>query len=162
MDLYVSQIVPVGVFDSQHLSASYREALGTLYLSLHPNPMTMTEALIHEFQHNKLNALFELDDVLENAFSPLYRSPVRPDPRPLHGVLLAVHAFLPIARLYERMQVDGHAFAAHGSFGTRYRDIVAINQEGAGVVLEHGVPTPIGAGLLDEIRRWDGHYRCRE
>lgn len=162
MDLYVSQIVPVGVFDSQHLSASYREALGTLYLSLHPNPMTMTEALIHEFQHNKLNALFELDDVLENAFSPLYPSPVRPDPRPLHGVLLAVHAFLPIARLYEHMQVDGHPFAAHGSFGARYRDIVAINQEGAGVVLEHGVPTPIGAGLLDEIRRWDGHYRCRE
>ncbi len=162
MDLYIAQIIPVGVFDRQHLSASYREALGTIYLSLHPNPMTMTEALIHEFQHNKLNALFELDDVLENAFSPLYPSPVRPDPRPLHGVLLAVHAFLPIARLYERMQAAGHPFAAHGSFGARFADIVAINREGASVVLEHGVPTSIGGGLLDEIRRWDGHYRCGE
>jgi HEXXH motif-containing protein len=162
MDLYISQIVPVGVFDDQHLSASYREALGTIYLSLHPNPMTMTEALIHEFQHNKLNALFELDDVLENAFSPLYPSPVRPDPRPLHGVLLAVHAFLPIARLYERMRADGHPYAAHGGFGARFDAVVAINREGASVVLEHGVPTSIGAGLLDEIRRWDGHYRCGE
>jgi HEXXH motif-containing protein len=162
MDVYLSQIVPVGVFDTKHLSASYQEAIGTIYLSLHPNPMTMTEALIHEFQHNKLNALFELDDVLENAFSPLYPSPVRPDPRPLHGVLLAVHAFLPIARLYEQMRVAGHPHAEHASFKGRFDDIVAINREGADVVLEHGVPTPIGAGLLDEIRRWDGHYRCGE
>ena len=58
------------VYDTRHLSASYQEALWhrLFHLSLHPNPMTMTEALIHEFQHNKLNALFELDDVLENAF----------------------------------------------------------------------------------------------
>jgi HEXXH motif-containing protein len=160
MELSVSQIVPVGMYDTQHLSASYREALGTIYMSLHPNPMTMTEALIHEFQHNKLNALFELDDVLENAFSPLYPSPVRPDPRPLHGVLLAVHAFLPVARLYEKMREAGHPYAAHASFVARFNDIVGINREGASVVLEHGAPTPIGRGVLDEIRHWDAHYRC--
>jgi hypothetical protein len=153
MSLYVQQIVPVGFFEDRHLSASYREAIGTLYLSLHPGPMTMVEAMIHEFQHNKLNALFENDDVLENAHEPLYPSPVRPDPRPLHGVLLAVHAFLPVARLYERMIAGGTT-----GLDARFRDIVRINREGTDVLLANARPTPVGRGLLDELARWHAHF----
>lgn len=153
MSLYVQQIVPVGFFEDRHLSASYREAIGTLYLSLHPSPMTMVEAMIHEFQHNKLNALFESDDVLENAHEPLYPSPVRPDPRPLHGVLLAVHAFLPVARLYESMIAGGAT-----GLDARLRDIVRINREGTDVLLANARPTPVGGGLLDELGRWHAHF----
>ena len=159
MELYLAQIVPVGAEAERHLSASFREAIGTVYMTLHPNPMTMVEALIHEFQHNKLNALLETDDVLENGFFPLYASPVRPDPRPLHGVLLAVHAFLPVARLYEAMIVRAHPLTAHASFRARLAQIVAINLEGASVVLEHGKPTAIGAELTGEIRLLDAHFR---
>ena len=39
----------------------------------------------------------------------------------------------------------------------RYAQIVKGNHEGASVLLEHGQPTRIGQGLLDEIRRWDQH-----
>jgi HEXXH motif-containing protein len=120
--------------------------------------MTMTEALVHEFSHNKINALFELDDVLENAFSPLYASPVRPDPRPLHGVLLAVHAFLPVARLYERMLEAGHPLAKKPGFIERFARIRQINAEGAEIVLTNGRPTEVGGALLEEIRRWDAYY----
>jgi HEXXH motif-containing protein len=157
MDLYVQQIVPVGFHADKHLSASYREAIGTLYLSLHPNPLTMVEALVHEFQHNKLNALLELDRVLENAHEPLYRSPVRPDPRPLHGVLLAVHAFLPVALLYERMIAAGDARASIASH-RRLREIARINREGTDVLRAHARPTPVGKALLDELFRWDRHF----
>lgn len=159
MDLFVQQIVPVGFDEHKHLSASYQEAIGTIYMSLHPSLMTMTEALIHEFSHNKINALFELDGVLENAFSPLYTSPVRPDPRPLHGVLLAVHAFLPVARLYEKMIDAKHPLAQNTAFLTRYEKIRLINAEGAEVVLGNGRPTEVGKAVLDEIRRWDAYYR---
>jgi len=158
MNLYVHQIVPVGYFDEKHLSASYQEAIGTIYCSLHPSEMTLAEALIHEFSHNKLNALFELDEVLENAWSPLYTSPVRPDPRPLHGVLLAVHAFLPVARLYERMIEEGDAAASSEAFRARYAAIRRINREGAEVLLANARPTAVGEGLLGEIRRWDAYY----
>jgi HEXXH motif-containing protein len=154
MDLYVQQIVPVGFHADKHLSASYREAIGTLYLSLHPNPLTMVEALVHEFQHNKLNALLEIDRVLENAHEPLYRSPVRPDPRPLHGVLLAVHAFLPVALLYERMIAAGDARASD----RRLREIARINREGTDVLRAHARPTPVGKALLEELFRWDRHF----
>jgi HEXXH motif-containing protein len=156
IDLFVQQFVPVGVDAVSHLSASYQEAIGTVYLSLHPRLMTMTEAVIHEFSHNKLNALFEVDPVLTNAFTTLHRSPVRPDPRPLHGILLAVHAFLPVARLYERMIAAGDPRVAGAD--TRYGDILRGNHEGAQVILERGEPTALGAGLVAEIERWDRHF----
>ncbi len=158
IDLFIHQIVPVGWDAEKHLSASYQEAIGTIYLTLHPSLMTMVEAVIHEFSHNKVNALFELDPVIENARDALYASPIRPDPRPLHGVLLAVHAFLPVARLYERMLAAADPLAASPSFRARYAQIRATNHEAADLVLTHGLPTPIGRGLLDEIARWDEHY----
>jgi len=162
IDLFVQQMVPVGYDDHKHLSASYQEDIGTIYLTLHPNLMTMTEAVIHEFSHNKLNALIELDPVLENAFWPLYTSPVRPDPRPLHGVLLAVHAFQPVARLYERMTAVGHPRAQSPDFQRRFAKIRGINHAGADVVLSNGRPTPVGRSLLDEIRRWDDYYGAQD
>ena len=83
---------------------------------------------------------------------------MRPDPRPLHGVLLAVHAFLPVARLYERMMEAGDPEAQNDAFRRRYARIRKINREGAELVLDKGKPTSVGQGLLDEIRRWDEHY----
>jgi HEXXH motif-containing protein len=120
--------------------------------------MTMTEAVIHEFSHNKINALFEIDDVLENAFSPLFKSPVRPDPRPLHGVLLAVHAFIPVARLYEAMREANDPLSRNPSFAARFAKIVEGNHEGMEVLRAHAVPTELGRGVLDELDRWDRHF----
>ncbi len=158
MELLLCQVVPVGWDPVKHLSASYQEIVGTAYLTLHPSRMTLSEALVHEFSHSKLNALFEIDDVLENAWTPLYTSPVRPNPRPLHGVLLAVHAFLPVARLYEQMIAAGDPDAQSGAFRARFAAVRKINREGADLVLAEGRPTAVGQGLFDEIRRWRAHY----
>jgi HEXXH motif-containing protein len=158
--LGLSQIVPVGYHDQRHLSASYREAIGTVYMTLHPDPMTMTEALLHEFQHNKLNAALDLGPFLENAFDELVVSPVRPDPRPLHGVLLAVHAFLPIAELYLRMREAGDPLAASPRFAARFADIVQINHDGLATVLTHARPTAAGARMIAEMTALDRRHRA--
>jgi HEXXH motif-containing protein len=152
MRLLLRLIVPVGYHDQRHFSASYQEAVGTIYMTLHPNIMTMTEALIHEFQHNKINAAFYLDPMLDNAFSPLYKSPVRPDPRPLHGVILAVHAFQPIAKLYEVMTAAGDPLSKNAAFQERFRNIIRMNREGSRTVLENARPTAVGSGLFREMR----------
>ena len=152
MRLVLRLIVPVGYHDQKHLSASYQEAVGTIYMTLHPSLMTMTEALVHEFQHNKINAAFHLDPMLENAFSPLYTSPVRPDPRPLHGIVLAVHAFQPIAKLYELMSAGDHPLSRSPAFQKRFRDIIRMNRAGSQTVLTNGQPTHVGAGLFHEMR----------
>lgn len=161
IDLFVQQVVPVGYHDERHLSASYREAIGTVYLSLHPSRMTMVEAIVHEHSHNKLNALLELDPLLEDAFAPVHRSPVRPDPRPLHGVLLAVHAFVPVAHLYERLIERAHPEAAVPGFDDRFRRIVRSNEEGLSTLLEHGRWTAVGEGVRDELVRWRAHFSPR-
>lgn len=158
LPLFVQQIVPVGYDAEKHLSASYQEAIGTIYMTLHPQPMTMVEALIHEFSHNKINALFELDELLENAWTPLYTSPVRPDPRPLHGVLLAVHAFFPVARLYEMMLANGDPRASHPAFSARYARVRRLNREGCEALLAHARPTEIGKDVFEELARWEAHF----
>jgi HEXXH motif-containing protein len=152
IEVVLQQVVPVGWDKTRHLSASYQEAIGTVYLSLHPNPLTLAEALIHEFSHNKLHALLEQGALLENAFLPLFASPVRPDPRPLHGVLLAVHAFLPVARMYEALVVG------RPELQRRFVEVVAGNREAAATLRAHARPTALGAALLAEIDRWDRHY----
>jgi HEXXH motif-containing protein len=158
IEAVLQQVVPVGWDEERHLSASVQEAIGMIYLSLHPNPMTMAEAVIHEVSHNKLAALFELDPVLENASDERYTSPVRPDARPLHGVLLAVHAFLPVAALYAVMIEVCAPGSDHPAFRRRYDQIVAGNHEGAEVLRAHARPTALGAELLAEIDALDRRF----
>jgi HEXXH motif-containing protein len=154
LDVGLSLVVPVGFDAERHLSASYAEAIGTIYLSLHPRALTLAEAIIHEFSHNKLYALLEHGPLLENAWSPLYGSPLRPDPRPLHGVLLAVHAFLPVARMLESMLSAGT-----GEVERRLRQVAAGNHAGAETLRLHARPTELGKGLLAELLRWDDYFR---
>ena len=151
MRLALQEIIPVGYDDTRHLSASYREAIGTTYLTLHPNVMTMTEAVLHEFQHNKINVASYDVAFLENAFHPLYPSPVRPDPRPLWGILLAVHAFLPVAELYRRMRAGGHPLAADPGFEARLSDIDLKNHEGMEMLRAHARFTPAGVALFADL-----------
>jgi HEXXH motif-containing protein len=153
MRLILRHVGPVGYFDREHLSASYVEATGVVYLSLHPNELTLAEALIHEFQHNKLNLLSSEDAVLVNADHPLFASPVRPDPRPLRGVLLAVHAFQPIVTMYERLVARGGERAE--GLRTRLSEVARTCREGCAVLLPNAIPTDRGRPLLDEIAKYD-------
>lgn len=152
IELALHQIVPVGYDESRHLSASFQENLGTAYMTLHPQRMTLVEAIVHEFSHNKLNALFEIDLVLHNAFEPLFTSPVRPDRRPLHGVLLAVHAFMAVESLYRSLREQDHPVREGPGFDRRLHAITVGNREGL-QTLENAEPTAAGASLLSELRR---------
>lgn len=158
MTTMLQQAIPVGYDDHRHLSASYREAVGTIYLTLHPNIMTMTEAVIHEFQHNKFNAASYSAAFMTNAFYPLYKSPVRPDPRPLWGIMLAVHAFLPVAELYRRMRDAEHEIAAHPEFERRLSDIDLKNHEGMEMLRANASFTPAGRALFDDLERLERRH----
>ena len=158
MSFLLRQIVPVGYFKDRHLSASYREAIGTVYLSLNPNPVTMTEALIHEFQHNKLNMASYADPLLENAFSPLFPSPLRPDPRPLWGVLMGVHAFLPVAEFLRKMRAASHPVALTPDFDKRLSDIDLKNDRAMETLKAHGRWTSAGRGLFDSLEELHGRH----
>jgi HEXXH motif-containing protein len=160
MTFLLRQIVPVGFYKDRHLSASYREGIGTVYLSLIPNPMIMTEALIHEFQHNKLNMASYADPLLENAFSPLYASPLRPDPRPLWGILMGVHAFLPVAEILRKMRAAKHPAASGPAFEKRFSDIDSKNDRAMETLKAHGRWTPVGEKLLGALDALHARHRA--
>jgi HEXXH motif-containing protein len=137
-----TRLIPVGFEPERHLSASYREHVGALYLTLHPRVETLAEAIVHEHQHGKLNLASWHDRLLDNPADELVRSPVRPDPRPLIGVLLAAHAFVPVAVLYRRMAAGGADVQA------RLDAVLASNQEALDVLAAHARPTPLGARVI--------------
>ncbi|MCB9778810.1 MAG: hypothetical protein H6742_09625 [Alphaproteobacteria bacterium] len=146
------RLVPVGFEPERHLSASYREAPGLCYLTLHPDLRTMAEAVVHETQHSRLNALTWLDPVLHNGWTEWTDSPVRPDLRPLMGVLLAVHAFVPVAAMHARMADQGHPLAALPEFAHRRAQVLAGNARGLRILEDKAAPSAAGARLLRDLR----------
>ena len=80
-------------------SASSPQMPGLAYLTLH-SELQVLEALVHETAHHYLFLVQAVRPLVDPAHSVLYRSPLRPDPRPLLGVLLAYHALVYIGSLY--------------------------------------------------------------
>lgn len=148
----LAHVVPVGFLTDRHVSSTYREALGTVYLSLHPDPLIIAEALIHEFQHNKLYLARRKDAILLNAKHSLYRSPVRPDPRPLWGILLAAHAFLPVAAFHRLLRERGHPDAFTPAFEKRLYEIDNKNLEAMKTLRAHARWTEFGTALFEELK----------
>lgn len=151
--LSLRRIVPVGFEPERHLSASYREAPGIAYLTLHPSEHVLAEAIVHETQHGKLNALSWFDPVLRNGHEAWTQSPVRPDLRPLMGVLLAVHAFVPVAAMQRRLADIGHPVATTTEFQHRRAKVMEQNSEGLDTLARLGDWTPLGERLHDDLAR---------
>jgi len=148
----LDRIVPVGYMPERHLSASYREAPGLVYATLCDTPMTLAEAIIHETQHGKLNTLTWLDEVITNGHDVWIDSPVRPDLRPLWGVLLAAHAFVPVSAMYDRLTRLNHPITQEWDrFKVRRAEVIAVNDESVGSVAEHSETTRAGRKLVDEM-----------
>jgi len=151
LSLTLQRLIPVGYHPERHLSASYREAPTVAYLTLHPDPLTLAEAIVHETQHGKLNSLSWLDPVLHNGMTEWTESPVRPDLRPLWGVLLAVHAFVPVAALHARLAEANAPLCARPSFTQRRWEVLDSNRRGLDVLNRLAKPTPSGRRILGEL-----------
>lgn len=146
------RLMPVGFEPERHLSASYRELPGQLYLTLHPSALTLAEAWVHEAQHGRLNRLLLLDPALKNGRTAWTPSPVRPDLRPLIGVLLAVHAFVPVAALHRRLAEAGHPLMVSPEGRARRRLVLESNAHGLAILSERGEWTAAGAQLFADLR----------
>jgi hypothetical protein len=147
------RLVPVGYEAQRHLSASYREAPGLCYLTLHPDLLTMSEAIIHETQHTKANMMSWLDAIIQNGHTCWTESPVRPDLRPLWGVLLAIHAFIPVSAFHHRLAELDHPLAKTAQFDQRRAEVIAGNRHGLTIVMENAKPTKAGQKLIDDMQK---------
>lgn len=148
----VSVIVPLTPRSQTDLiSATSPAAFGAVATSWPPDPVTMAETLVHEFQHVKLCGLLDMVPLAESGGDKVY-APWRQDPRPAGGLLQGVYAHLGIVRFWAAQQ---HAetdpddlLRAQVQFA-RWGPTI----DGAvGTLLQTGCLTPVGARFAGLMR----------
>jgi hypothetical protein len=89
--------------DQIRLSSSY-EPSSPVFLSRVENHFLHAEDLVHETQHQRL-LLFAGPPHFKSweDLRPVYISPYRPDPRPLRGLIIGLHAFLAVNEVRKRI-----------------------------------------------------------
>jgi HEXXH motif-containing protein len=102
----ISAIVPLWLESENDLvSATTPAAFGAIATSWPPDPVTMAETLVHEFQHVKLGGLMDMVPLVKStknrgsAEKSVY-APWRLDPRPAGSLLQGAYAFLGIMRFW--------------------------------------------------------------
>jgi HEXXH motif-containing protein len=85
------------------VSGTSPAAFGAVATSWPPDPVTMAETLVHEFQHVKLCGLMDMVPLTEPGGEKVY-APWRQDPRPASGLLQGIYAHLGIVRFWWAQQ----------------------------------------------------------
>jgi HEXXH motif-containing protein len=79
--------------DVDTVGASSPAGFGGIRLSANGSATEFAEALVHEMQHSKLNAVLGLFPLTDDDNGRRYLAPWRDDPRPLVGICHGVYAF---------------------------------------------------------------------
>jgi HEXXH motif-containing protein len=96
----ISVIVPLTPHSETDLiTATSPAAFGAIATSWPPDPVTLAETLVHEFQHVKLCGLLDLVPLSEPGGEQVY-APWRRDPRPAGNLLQGIYAHLGIVRFW--------------------------------------------------------------
>ena len=96
----ISAIVPLTPqADTDLISATSPAAFGAVATSWPPDPVTLAETLVHEFQHVKLCGLMDMVPLASAGAENVY-APWRQDPRPASGLLQGIYAHLGIVRFW--------------------------------------------------------------
>jgi HEXXH motif-containing protein len=97
----ISVIVPLTPrSDTDLVSVTTPAAYGAIATSWPPDPVTLAETLVHEFQHVKLCGLLDMVPLVTSGERRVY-APWRQDPRPAGGLLQGVYAHLGIVRFWQ-------------------------------------------------------------
>ena len=102
-------------------AASSTNAFGGVALSPKASATDLAEAVVHEIQHSKLNALMDLLPLHKESHSWFY-APWRDDPRPLGGVLHGIYAFTSVVEFWHvQRNLVPPAESRRGHFTFAYR-----------------------------------------
>lgn len=120
-----------------------------IFLSHHPNDfLWVTENIVHECAHSRLEQLFVIDPVVLNEQTEKFKSPWREDPRPMKGVYHGVFAFTRVAMWLERL----YKMYPVASISDRLELVLQQLEQGMAVISQSGKLSPIGEHLFNEAR----------
>ncbi|WP_306208510.1 aKG-HExxH-type peptide beta-hydroxylase [Actinoplanes sp. RD1] len=157
MRLALRAIVPLRTpADGSQTSASARGSFGAIGMSVPDDPVTAAELLVHEFQHEKLNALLDLLPLCAENGPAVWHAPWRPDPRPASALLQGVYAFTGVTGFWKqrRLHTTGDEQAHAERLFAHWHEQVcyALDQlMSSGELTQHGkfFVTELGATLND-------------
>lgn len=86
--------------DSYFRSGSQKEIPGMIYADSFGGLIQLMEAIVHESAHGHLFMAETASPLVDPNHQGRYASPLRPEPRPLRGILLAYHAIAYICVFY--------------------------------------------------------------
>ncbi|MET8363947.1 HEXXH motif-containing putative peptide modification protein [Micromonospora sp. NPDC005194] len=109
------------------VSATSRDALGAIALSVPTDARTLALLLVHELQHTKLGALLDLVPLHRPGGPARYRAPWRLDPRPVGALLQGAYAHLGVAEVWRCRRHEGTAAAFEYAYW-REQTIRAVRQ----------------------------------
>jgi HEXXH motif-containing protein len=116
----MSTLVPLEN-ESSFTGASSSIAFGAIAMTAKYSAVDLAEGLVHELQHSKLNALFDLVDLYDPDFGELLYAPWRDDPRPASGLLHGVFAFVTAVEFWRVQLAQDEAGGLYGQFSYAYR-----------------------------------------
>jgi HEXXH motif-containing protein len=132
------------------IGGSAISCLGVSFFKLLPewSDVCFADHIIHEAAHQRLHVEFEVEPALVNGSFIGSASPIRRDPRPLHGVLHATFVFLRLSLFFERAVEVEHSPEAERRL---HRHVLGL-YSGIEQLDRYGEWNPRGAALFAAIR----------
>jgi HEXXH motif-containing protein len=140
-------VMPLDGVGRTFRSSSYPEYPG-LVLADATSELQLLEALVHESAHHLLYSWEGHGDLIDPDDRTTYSSPLRPDPRPLRGILLAYHALSYIYAFYG----DFAASVPGRAVDVAEIDELRVKRDEARETIEGSLTaiTPLGRAFLNE------------
>lgn len=139
------------------IGGSAISCLGVSFFKLLPSwtDVCYADHIVHEAAHQRLHVEFEVEPALENGAFVGSASPIRRDPRPLHGVLHATFVFLRLSSFLLRVLQSEPTLEAERRLHRHALGLYA----GLEQLERHGRWTPRGAQLFAQMRTAADHLR---
>lgn len=161
IDSMIKKIIPFWVSVWVHNSGSFSDAIWHLLMSYpmgmsHPE-LALLEAILHEYNHNKINLIMQTEVLILNDRREIYYSPYRPDARHIHGIYLGLHAIVWAYWVIWNAHSTG---IYHLSSQWQEKAVLYVLKNGLSlqVLDHHAILTPLGREILEEMR--SAHREC--
>jgi hypothetical protein len=151
----LKKVVPYWISIDSHNSCSHQNIIGNIYASYpiwFENPeIAVMEALIHEYNHNKMNLIMRFDHLINNDRQTNYYSPYRPDARHIHGIYLWLHAMVAVYYIMLRCFRE-NIISKKSTF--YYKTIVYVlkNQLAINTLNRYGKFTPLWEEIFEDMK----------
>jgi HEXXH motif-containing protein len=163
IDRILRKVIPFDISRGSHNSGSYSDVIGHIAMSypieIESPEIAVLEAILHEYNHNKINLVIQTEKLVVSDMREAYYSPYRPDARHIHGIYLGLHALAGAYWVIWQAHIAGILTLSDNWLE---KSILYTLKNGLSLqVLDHHAKlTPLGREFLEEMRAV--HMECLE